>query len=177
MDHLGYIAAALCALSLLSTALQLSWLLRRAAAPPSAAHERKFHNFKVFRTCLLGCVAGSQLALAVAKLVEQRGALDAVALGNAAVAACWIVALVGGRGAGATAPRAACAPSWPRARAPRHRAAIALGLVTCPATRLTRRGRLQEGDWRAPAHRMRSPPRPRPRPPPRPSAPRRRSCC
>jgi hypothetical protein len=96
MDHLGYIAAALCALSLLSAVLQLAWLLRRPRAPPSAAHERKFHNFKVFRTCLLACIAASQLALTVAKLVEQRGAVDSIALGNAAVGACWSAAVVGG---------------------------------------------------------------------------------
>jgi hypothetical protein len=96
MDHLAALAAALCALSLLSAALQLTWLTCRV--PASAADERRLRTLKIFRSVVIACIAASQ-DVAGANLAEQRqGDATHVALGNLVVAASWSLAAVGPSG-------------------------------------------------------------------------------
>ena len=92
MEPIDYIAAALCALSLLAALPAIHWL--SAPSTHSLAYERKLRNFKLFRTTLLACIALSQGGLSVAKLVEQHGSPSSIAIGNGAVAASWTLSVV-----------------------------------------------------------------------------------
>lgn len=94
MDHLGYIAVALCLLSVLATALLVPWLSKPSACAFSHAYEKKLKNFKLFRTILLSSIALIQDTLSIVKVVEQHGTLGPIEFSNILVGFTWTLAVV-----------------------------------------------------------------------------------